>query len=40
MGRLSGIRFKVEEAGMRAPCLARMLSAGPHCGLCGGGGET
>ena len=39
MGRVSGIRFSVEKAGMRAPWLARILSAGSHWGLYGAGGE-
>ena len=39
MGRTSGIRFSVDEAGRRDPCFARISSAGPHWGWCGGGGE-
>lgn len=39
MGRTSGMRSRVEDAGMRAPCLARMSRAGSHWGLSGGGGE-
>lgn len=38
-GSTSGISSSVEEAGIRAPCFARILRAGPHCGLCGCGGE-
>lgn len=33
------MRSSVDDAGIRAPCFARISSAGPHCGLCGGGGE-
>jgi hypothetical protein len=39
MGSTSGIRSRVEDAGIRAPCFARMLRAGPHCGVCGCGGD-
>ena len=38
-GRTSGIRLRVDEAGNRDPCFANMLSAGPHCGSRGDGGE-
>ena len=38
-GRTSGIRSRVEEAGNREPCLARMSKAGPHWGSLGGGGD-
>lgn len=33
------MRLRVEEAGMRAPCLARRSRAGAHWGVFGGGGE-
>jgi hypothetical protein len=39
MGSTSGIRSRVEDAGIRAPCFARMLRAGSHCGVCGWGGD-
>lgn len=38
MGKTSGIRSSVDEAGRREPCLARMVRAGSHWASYGGGG--